>query len=158
MKKNVLSALVTLAALAAAVSAHAGSVSANATVSVNYSGACTLAVANPTVSYAGEDTSATANVTVNCTTGLPYALTADGGQSAQGELRRAQSGSDFIAYRLFKDSGLAQEVGVTTNTVATGTGTGSEQTVSPYYAVKLADNGSAATGTYADTLGYTLTF
>lgn len=158
MRNRILLALSMVTTIFAATAAHAGSVSGNATVTINYAGACTINVASPAVSYAGSDISTSADVTVNCSTGLPYTLTANGGLNASGELRRAKTGSEYLTYRLFRDSGLTQEVGVTSNTVAAGTGTGGNQVVTPYYAVKLADNVAVPVGNFSDTVAFTLTF
>lgn len=159
--KSKLLALIAVAAIAAAfsVNAHAGSVSANSTVTINFSGACELTAASPTITYSDVDTSSTADLTVKCSSGLPWTLTADGGLNASGETRRGKNGTEYLTYRVYKDAGLSQEVGVTTNVLATGTGTGANQIKTAYLAVKAADNATNPTvGTYPDTLGWTLSF
>ena len=159
-KKKLFLLLTTLSVTAlSAVTAHAGSVSANSTVTINFTGACSISATNPSITYAGEDSSSNASVTVNCSNGLPWTLTADGGLNADGELRRGKKDLEYLTYRLFKDAGLTQEVGVTTGTVATGSGTGLNQTTTAYFVVKAADNQSIPTvGDYPDTLGWNLTF
>lgn len=160
MKKQFLKLAAVMAlALGIQATAHAGSVSATSTVTINYAGACTIAAGNPTIAYAGEDISSTADVTVNCSNGLAWTLTADGGLNASGELRRGKQGTEYLAYRLFKDAGLTQEVGVTSNTMATGTGNAANQITTAYFAIKVADNaGNPTAGDYPDTLGWNLTF
>lgn len=147
-------------AVGLSATAHAGSVSGTSTVTINFAGACTIAAANPNLDFVGADMSGSADVTVNCSNGLPWSLTANGGLNASGETRRGKQGAAFVTYRLFKDAGLSQEVGVTTaNTLATGTGNGANQIATAYFAVKSADNLSNPTvGAYPDTLGWTLTF
>lgn len=157
MKTRILALIAALCITATA--AQAGTATGTATVTINYAGACSITAASPTLEFAATDASAPANVTVNCSNGLAWVLTADGGSNAQGEVRRGKKNTEYLTYRIFKDAGLTQEVGVTSNTVATGTGTGVNQIQTPYYALKTADNaGTPTVGAYADSVGYTLTF
>lgn len=162
MKLRILAAIaisaVTLAAYSS--SAHAATVSANATVTINYTGACTLSTANATMAYRAADVNTSADVTVNCNSGLAWALTADNGQNVSAALRRGTLSGGFLTYRLFKDSGLTAEIAAAgANAVVSSSGTGANQITTMYYAVKSADNATPpAFGAYIDTLGYTLTF
>ncbi len=156
MRKLVLAAILTLGL---AATSHAGSVSANSTITINFTGACSISAANPAINYTGEDASGSSDVTVNCSNGLAWELKAGSGQSVSGETRRAKLGEEYLTYRLFSDAGHTTEVGVTSNTLSTGTGSGNNQTATAYYAIKKADNQTNPTvGAYTDTLGWTLTF
>jgi spore coat protein U-like protein len=162
MKLRILAAIAISAVTLAAYSstAHATTVSADATVTINYTGACTVSTANATIAYrAAPVVSTAADVTVSCNSGVPWSLAAGPGLNVSGETRRGILGAEFLNYHLYKDSGLAQEITVSSNIVATGNGTGINQITTAYYAVKSADNSPAPSlGTYADTLGYTLTY
>lgn len=138
--------------------AYAGTTSSNSTITINYTGSCSITANSPTIAYAALDTSGSFTVDVNCSNGLAWTLTAAGGQNVSGELRRAKTGVNYITYRFFKDAGLTQEVAVSANTVSAGNGNGSAQTTTVYTAVKTADNTGASAGSYTDTVAFTVTF
>lgn len=166
MKLRILAAIAISAVTLAAYSstAHAYTAVANAIVTINYNGACTLTTGSPTMTYiAGTDVSISADVTVNCNGTQAWALTADKGLNVLGSLRRGTLGGQTLTYRLYSDVGLVTEItaALAANDFITGTGNnGAAQIIPAYYAVKSADNGTLPTvfGAFTDTLGYTLTF
>lgn len=163
MKNRILAAILTVGLAVAAFAtspAQAGTATASSAVGINYVGICTISATNPTFDFTGaSDASSTANVTVNCSNSLPWTITADGGLAASGETRRATLNTGHLTYRLYKDAGLTQEVGVTSNTFAAGTGNGGDQVQTAYLAVKTADNpGGHEIGLFTDTLGWDVAF
>ncbi|SEO42145.1 Spore coat protein U (SCPU) domain-containing protein [Luteibacter sp. UNC138MFCol5.1] len=94
---------------------------------------------------------------MTCTNRSPFQVGLDNGQNASGSTRRMASGSGFVAYELYRDSQRTQRWGNTINSdTATGTGSGSEQTLTVYGRVPVQP--AAAAGGYSDTVTVTVTY
>jgi spore coat protein U-like protein len=133
------------------------------TVTVNGTAEQTCSISNSpslTLDFSGvSDATSNFNVDIVCNSGLNWTASIDGGGSASGELRRAASGSDYLAYRLYSDAGMTAELGaVTSNTVA-GVATGATDSIDVYAKVAMADNNPLPpAGTYSDTLNVTISW
>lgn len=133
------------------------------TVTVNGTAEQTCSISNSpslTLAFSGvSDATSSFNVDIVCNSGLNWTATIDGGGSASGELRRATSGADYIAYRLYSDAGMTAELGAITANTITGTATGATDSIDVYAKVALADNNPLPpTGTYSDTLNVTISW
>ncbi len=159
MHKRFLAMAVALIVLLAGASSWAGTATGTATITINYSGACTVNSPTTTMPYTGTSNYAgNFGVQLNCSSGLAWTLTANGGLNAVGQVRRASGSGNYLTYRFFQDSAMTEEIGVTANTVGTGTGTGSAQTQTVYTAVNTADNATAVPGSYTDSVVFTAAF
>lgn len=144
-----------------AVSLMAGETSGSTTVSGTAEQACSIAnIPALNLGFTGfSDSTANFNVDIVCNSGLNWTATIDGGGSASGELRRATSGADYIAYRLYSDAGMTAELGAVTANTITGTATGATDSIDVYAKVALADNNPLPpAGTYSDTLNVTISW
>jgi len=133
------------------------------TVTVNGTAEQTCSISNSpslTLNFTGvSDATSNFNVDIVCNSGLNWTATIDGGGSASGELRRAASGTDYIAYRLYSDAGMTAELGAATSNTVTGAATGATDTIDVYAKVALADNNPLPpAGTYSDTLNVTISW
>ena len=133
------------------------------TVTVNGTAEQTCSISNSpslTLNFSGvSDATSNFNVDIVCNSGLNWTATIDGGGSASGELRRAASGTDYIAYRLYSDAGMTAELGAVTANTIIGTATGATDTIDVYAKVALADNNPLPpAGTYSDALNVTISW
>ena len=133
------------------------------TVTVNGTAEQTCSISNSpslTLAFSGvSDATSSFNVDIVCNSGLNWTATIDGGGSAGGELRRATSGADYIAYRLYSDAGMTTELGAATSNTVTGTATGATDSINVYAKVAMADNmPTPPAGTYSDTLNVTISW
>lgn len=133
------------------------------TVTVNGTAEQTCSISNSpslTLAFSGvSDATSSFNVDIVCNSGLNWTATIDGGGSASGELRRATSGTDYIAYRLYNDAGMTAELGAVTSNTVTGIATGATDSIDFYAKVAMADNNPLPpVGTYSDTLNVTISW
>jgi len=157
--KKILALILAIAFMFCGGYAYAGTATSQSTVTINYTGGCSISSDNLELNY-DETSGATGSlaVKVTCSNGLDWAVTANSGLNSTGETRRAKKDTDYIVYRFFKDGSYTQEITVTTNAVASGTGNGSEQSNTVYAKINTADNSGVKTGTYTDTVTFTVTF
>ncbi len=153
MKKTVLTLL------AAGALAFAGTTTGTTTVNGTADPTCSI-TNSPSLSldFTGlDDSLGSFNVDIVCSNGLNYTMTIDGGANANGELRRASNGPDFITYRLYSDAAMTSEIGAATNNQITGTGTDNLETINIYSKISVADNTPLPPiGVYSDTITVTI--
>jgi spore coat protein U-like protein len=152
-------------------SAQAGTATANLTVQITITAACTINAAtlnfgsNAGTALIASPVSGSTTVSVTCTNGSPYSIGMDNGANVSGSQRRMNSGANYLNYNLFVDAGHANPwtTAASNSTCTTasdcylGTGSGSAQSVNIYGAVPAV--GSAPpTGIYTDTVTMTITF
>ncbi len=153
------------AALAAAAmafglsAAHATTTTTNLTVSLTVTSTCAVSATplNFLPSTATSNVDATATISVICGSGTPYSVTLGDGQHPLGVgLRQMQlsGGGGSLEYSLFSDP--ARTVSWSGATAASGTGTGSGQSI-PVYARVPASVGPTP-GAYSDTVQITVTY
>lgn len=107
----------------------------------------------------GSPVDASATLEITCTNGAAYVVALDEGVGAGATIaaRRMTSGSDTLAYSLYRDASRSQLWGETNgvDTVA-GTGSGTQQTLTVYGRAPTAQTSPA--GSYADTVTVTVTY
>jgi spore coat protein U-like protein len=154
-----------------AVNAQAGTATANLAVTIQINASCTINAATLDFgSRAGtllvaSNIDANTTVSVTCTNGSPYSIGMDNGANVSGSQRRMKSGSNFLNYGLYVDSGYSNPWITTgspssctpTSSCFLGTGNGSPQSVSIYGRVPLIGT-APPTGTYTDTVTMTITY
>ena len=153
-------------------SAQAGTATANLTVQITITAACTInaATLNFGSNVAGTTLIASAvtgstTVSVTCTNGSPYSIGMDNGANVSGSQRRMKSGANYLNYGLYVDSGYVNPwtTGASNSTCTTtsdcylGTGNGSAQSVNIYGQVPSVGT-APPTGTYTDTVTMTITY
>jgi len=136
-------------------SLYAGSTTETTTVNATAEQTCSISN-TPSLSfgYTGvSDNTGSFHVDIVCNSGLAWTTTVDGGSNPSGEVRRASDGTNYLTYRLYQDSGMTQELAVTSGNTVTGTGSDNTQTVNVYAKVAMADNNpTPPAGSYSDTL------
>lgn len=150
-------------------SSYAATQTANLNVSATVSANCTIttsAVAfgayDPIVTHASTALTSTGTVTTTCTSGaaatvaLGQGSNANTGSTDAAPVRRMLSGSNYLSYQLYSDSGRANVWGNDTTTDVAVTGTGGAVNTTVYGSVAAGQNVPA--GTYADTVVATVTF
>jgi spore coat protein U-like protein len=156
--------VVFLAILAIAQPATAATTSTDFPVSATISSTCSLSATGINfgeVGTAGATTSqtdSTGTITVTCTTGGAYSVALDDGLHNVAAQRNMQSGSNTLAYDLYKDPARGT---VWTGAAApvTGTGSGSAQVIDVYGRIAAGLPFAVSNGTpYADTVLVTLTY
>ena len=161
----------TVALAAAALMGAAGAATETGTLTVNatVTGACAVGDATltfnvaPAVNAAGTgsqsvaaDVTSATDVSVVCTNGQNGTLSANDGVNADVSVRRLSSGTAFIPYGLYTDSGYATAFnGVSTIAI---TGTGTAELVPIYGKIDAADATAAPKGTYSDSVLLTITY
>ena len=155
-------ALVTAAALAGAPAmASAASTSATFTVTATVVDACSVSATNLAFGTYNPnlptDTAATSTLSVNCTLGTPYTVSLDSGAHALGSSRRMASGSNRLAYELYRDAAATLVFGTLAgalNVSGVGLGVAASHTV---YGV-IPKGQAAASGSYTDTVTVTVDY
>lgn len=100
---------------------------------------------------------ANGRVTINCTTGLPYTISLNGGLSnAAPTQRRMTHGSDAVIYGLYSDSARTIPWGSAAGQTVSSTGNGASQNA-PVYG-RVAAQTTPFTGTYSDTVVVTINY
>jgi spore coat protein U-like protein len=151
--------------LAAGTPAFAATSTTNMNVSATVTANCTVSTSpvafgsvNP---ISGANVDATGSVTVACTNGTGWSATANagGGTGATLASRRMASGGNLLTYALYTDSGRTTVWGDGTASTApvTGTGSGSDQTVTIYGRVPSGQT-AVPPGSYTDTVSVTVTY
>ncbi len=160
-----------LVGLAPSSESQAGTATANMTVQVTITAACTINAAtldfgsNAGTSLVASNIDAATTVSVTCTNGSPYSIGMDNGANATGAQRRMKTGTNFLNYNLYVDSArtnawttaASSTTCTTANSCALGTGNGSAQTVSIYGRVPSIGTAPPA-GSYTDTVTMTITY
>lgn len=138
--------------------AFAASATANFDVNIQVLATCAISASNLTFSSITTGTTsnndATSSLTVNCSTGTPYSISLDNGTNYSVG-RRMSSGSSFINYYLYSDSGRSAQWNSTTT--KSGTGNGSDQRHDVFGRVPSGQS-IAYTGSYGDTVIATITY
>jgi spore coat protein U-like protein len=170
LKPSLLAALFVMS-VDAPNAASAATATANLTVSATITNTCTISTAaltfgayDPIVANATSPLSGTGTITTTCTTGaspvitLGQGLHAGTGSTDPVPIRRMLlSGSNFMGYALYQDSGHATVWGNTSGTApAAVAGTGLAQSTTVYGQVSAGQDLPA--GTYNDTVVATVTF
>ncbi|EIK95824.1 protein U [Pseudomonas sp. M47T1] len=155
---------VALIGLGVALSGNANASTANMSVSATVVATCSVSAgALAFGSYSGTAVTASADLSVTCTNDAPYtiALGAGAGTDATTSARLLTNASDStstLSYGLYQDSSYATTWGNTTGTdTLADTGTGAAQTISVYGKI-AADQLTASTGSYADTVVVTVNY
>jgi spore coat protein U-like protein len=173
IKTNTMKTLVGAALIAAvafvATPAHAGSATSDMSVTMSVGNNCTISAGtlafgayDPVSANATTAKDGAATLAVNCTNGSTATITLGQGSNADvastdaAPLRRAISGSDYLSYALFSDSGRTTAWGNTAGTGAGYTGTGGSTNVTVYGRVPAGQN--VPYGSYSDTVVTTITF
>ena len=166
IRSRVIAGLV-MPALLFAAAAHAGTATANLSVTSNITANCTISTTpvafgayDPISANASTPLTAPGAVSTTCTNGSSATITLDQGanpdtgSTASVPLRRMANGSNYMNYGLYSDSGHTATFDGTTGVSVTGTGAQVDTTV--YGSVPAAQN--LPTGAYADTVVATVTF
>ncbi|WP_232000517.1 Csu type fimbrial protein [Pseudomonas asplenii] len=130
------------------------------TVSMTVNNDCTVTA--PSISFGGAPvvsafSTVNQSINVSCTKGSPYTVGLDAGQNASGGRRRMVSGSNFLAYDIFKSAGTTVwgSVGSARRSssdaeVNPGNGLGVGSQVFNYNAKVYTDQATPAAGSYLD--------
>lgn len=124
-------------------------------------GTRTLAVtkhAGTAGTIANIDADSGTSISIICTNGASATINADTGANASAGVRRMLSGTDYLAYQLYTDTGRGTVLDGTTGSIAY-TGTGAATTTTAIYGrINGSDLQAAKAGTYADTVALTVTY
>jgi spore coat protein U-like protein len=153
--------------LAFSGAAFAGTATANVGVSANIANNCTVgnvsAIAftyDPIVANHSSPATATGTIDVTCTSGASWLLDLDNGQNHSSatlsQNRAMKSGTNFLSYDIYSDSGHSTVWLSGAGSDVPGTGNGAAQTQTMYGQVPAAQNVPA--GTYNDTVVATVNF
>lgn len=152
--------------------AQAGTATANLTVQITITAACTINAAtldfgsNPGTNLLSANVDTSTTVSVTCTNGSPYSIGMDNGANVSGAQRRMKNGvSNFLNYNLYTDAGrtnawttaASSTTCTTANSCALGTGNGAAQSVSIFGRVPTVATAPSA-GAYTDTVVMTITY
>jgi len=157
-------------ALGSASSVDAATATSNLSVTASVSANCTIsttAVAFGAYDAVGANAAAplngTGSVSVTCTSGASTTVTlgqgsnADTGSTAAAPVRRMKdSGTNFLSYALYSDTGRTTAWGDTSGTGLAHTGTGTLTALTVYGQIAAGQNVPAAS--YSDTVVATVTF
>lgn len=160
MKNLTKFAALALAAMGA-MSAQAGTDSANMNVKVTITATCDIHSVSPadvnfgSILSSATDADAVGTLNVNCTQGTDYSIGLDDGQNATGGSRRMVKGSDSVAYDLYLDAARSNRWGDGSSDSAAGTGSGSSQAISVYGRIATANSPA---GNYSDVVVATVTY
>jgi spore coat protein U-like protein len=165
--RKLLTASLVAASLAAAGAANAATATTTFGVSATVLKTCSV-TANPLGfgNYTPGAGALAANTTVNvkCTKGTPFTVALNGGTTTGGNItqRLMTNGTDTLQYNLYTTAAFATLFGDgTTGSTAPGTGTGLASAVAVTVFGSLPDNATnqaVSTGSYADTVGVTVTY
>ena len=112
-----------------------------------------------TVTGANVDADSGTTVSIACTNGASATITGGLGAHAAVAVRRMISGSDFLSYELYADSGHTTVLDTTTGNIAyTGTGAADTAHMVIYGRITAAQLAAAVNGVYADTVAMTITY
>lgn len=101
----------------------------------------------------------TSSIMLRCPSGTTWRVGLNNGSHASGSTRRMASGSNYISYELYRDSGRTQRWGTSLGTdTSNGTGSGMTNAITlPVYG-RVPAQATTASGTYSDTITVTLTY
>ena len=139
-----------------------GTIYGTTPVAVSGSVSATCAVSSGNLAFgtysAASASTSTANLSINCSNTTPYTIALSGGLNADASSRRLASGTNYLPYLLYRDSGrtLLWGNGTMFGSTVSGTGTGSAQTV-PVYG-RIAAGQYVRPGAYSDTVVVTVTY
>jgi len=164
---NALSALAFVCAAYGPAPAAAATATSNLHVTITITSECLLGTVTDvnfgTHGVLSSDVTAQGSISVQCTNGQTYTLALDKGAGAGADANTVDSrfmtlasGTDTIAYGLYKDSALTQQWGDTGGNLFSGTGTGAAVAI-PVYG-KVPSQTTPSAGTYNDTVVVTLTY
>ncbi len=175
LKKKFNARLLSLAgAVAVAIGAAPGTEAATATsnlsVTASVTANCTITTApvafgayDPVSANASTALNGSGTVSVTCTSGASANVTlgqgsnAGGGSTDTAPVRRLKdTGTDFLSYSLYSDSGRTTDWGNTAGTGVAHTGTGTLTALTVYGSVAAGQ--SVPAGNYSDTVVATITF
>lgn len=159
-----------LLSLSAATSTEAATATANLAVTASVAANCSISTApvafgayDPVSANASTALNGTGTVNVTCTSGASTTVTLGQGSNANTgstdaapARRMKDSGTNFLAYSLYSDTGRTTVWGNTAGTGQASTGTGSQVALTVYGAVAAGQNVPA--GNYSDTVVATVTF
>lgn len=96
---------------------------------------------------------------VICSTGVPWTLTASGGDHLSGTQRQMSDGVMTLPYGLYRDGQHTLPIGIDdpANPVASGTGTSAVQ-LTPMYGVITSDTAIPSVGNYSDNVTLTINY
>jgi spore coat protein U-like protein len=157
-----MAALVTGFVVVAQPTIEAGSANSNFTVSASVSANCTISAGalafgayDPVVTNAAADLDQTSTITVACTKGSTGTVSLNNGSNASGSTRRMKSGTDFLNYEMYSDSGRTT-VWNATNTVSYTAASKATTGLTLYGRVPQGQD--VPVGSYSDTVQATITF
>jgi len=157
-------------AIGAAPGTDAATATSNLSVTASVTANCTITTApvafgayDPVSANASTALNGSGTVSVTCTSGASANVTLGQGSNAGGgstdavPVRRLKdTGTDFLAYSLYSDSGRTSVWGNTAGTGVAHTGTGTLTALTVYGAVAAGQ--SVPAGNYSDTVVATITF
>ncbi|CAN7344228.1 spore coat protein U domain-containing protein [Phenylobacterium sp. LjRoot225] len=151
----------TVLGVAAAQAASAATATSNMSASASVSSVCTMdstPLAFGEVALTGA-TPGTATINVTCTGGGGYTVGLGNGLHNVAAQRNLVSGSNILAYDLFKEVGRTTRWGDAGAGLVSGTGTAVQQTLTVYGEVTTGQTLVSGNGTpYTDTVLVTLTY
>ena len=141
-------------------SAHAATSSSSMAVSATVQATCSInASPLPFGTYTSDELDGSTTLAVSCTNTTDYdvGLDAGTGPDATVDVRKMANGRQLLDYTLYSDSGRTAVWGGTSGRdTVSGTGTGSEQTLTVYGRIP---SGQLPTpGSYTDTITATITY
>jgi len=157
-------------AIGAAPGTDAATATSNLSVTATVAANCTISTApvafgayDPVSANASTALNGAGSVSVTCTTGASANVTlgqgsnAGGGSTDAAPVRRLKdSGTDFLSYSLYSDSGRTTVWGNTVGTGVAHTGTGTLTALNVYGTIAAGQ--SVPAGNYSDTVVATVTF
>jgi spore coat protein U-like protein len=157
-------------ALGAASSVGAATATSNLSVTASVSANCTISTSavafgayDPLSANASAPLNGTGSVSVTCTNGASTTVTlgqggnADTGSTTAAPLRRLKdSGTNYLSYALYSDTGRTTVWGDTAGTGVAHTGDGTLTALTVYGQIPGGQNAAAAS--YSDTVVATITF
>jgi spore coat protein U-like protein len=112
---------------------------------------------------ATDNTSGQNDIVVKCTKGTPYTIAldqganADAGSTAAAPTRRMKSGSEYLSYSLYSDSGRSTVWGDNANNPGMTSTTNADTTYNAYGTLPAGQDVTAGLS-FTDTVGVTVTF
>jgi spore coat protein U domain-containing protein, fimbrial subunit CupE1/2/3/6 len=128
------------------------SVAANCSISA---GALAFGAYDPVTANASTDLDQTSTITVACTKGSTGVVSLNNGSNASGSTRRMKSGTDFLSYEMYSDSGRST-VWNASNTVSYTAASKATSGLTLYG--RVAAGQDVPVGNYSDTVQATITF
>lgn len=155
-----------IAAVAFATAASAATATANLGVSATVTNNCTISTAalafgsyDPVVAHASTDLDGTGTVIVACTKGATATIGLGLGSNASGSVRRMKdSGTNYITYELYQDSGRSTVWGTAGAALLTPGAAPSKAARDFTVYGRVASNQDVPAGSYNDTVVATVNF